>query len=89
MNFRQTMLEAARKARSSGELERGEYVRIWLASLNPKNVEKCQQFVEDEAAAAGVSLPKSNGADAPDWTSILEFIKTLLPLILQLISLFG
>lgn len=53
----------------------------------PGNAKQVEQFILEEAAIRGVDMPKE-GAEAINWDALLKFIQGLLPLILQIISLF-
>ena len=63
-------------------------VRVAMATRNPRQLQRIYALVADESIAAGM-VPADASADGFDWESILAFIERLIPLILQLISLFS
>ena len=87
MEFRAALLKAAREQQQAGELTRGDYVRIWFASILPNQLTKMQEFTTEQAKMAG-KMPLEASPVGFDWTALLDFIKQLLPLILEIIALF-
>ena len=86
---KKTLMQAASNALRDGDISGLDYVRLWRHSGNANFRELVSEFVIHEAAMQGMKLPLSaDGSGAIDWTALLEFIKGLLPLILELISLF-
>ena len=90
-NFKSTLAAAADQAFQAGEISRWELARIRLAiTFRPRVLAEVQGCVIDEACRAGKMAPQSAEAaeaDGFDWAALLEFIKQLLPLILQIISI--
>ena len=83
----EAIVEAADAARADGEIG---MLQHWRIKQQCKNEECCRQVREaiaEEAGRSGKALPKS-GNGSVDWNAILDFIKQLIPLILQLVSLF-
>ncbi len=88
--FKKTLDEAAAQAFKSGEITRWQLARVRLAiRFQPAAVAEIQAAVVDDAVAAGRMAPGDAIAAAFDWAKLLDFIKQLLPIILQLISIFG
>lgn len=89
-SFKKTLDEAAAQAFKSGEITRWQLARIRMAiRFRPEAVAEIQAAVVDDAVAAGRMAPGDAISAAFDWTKLLDFIKQLLPIILQLISIFG
>lgn len=88
--FRETLLSAAYEERKSGRLGWFKYAKIQIASNNPETLEEIQSAVLEQAVRAGKIAPQAaEDPSAFDWSSLLAFIKELLPLILQIISIFS
>lgn len=80
-----TVIQAAQSA-GYGRL-RILFLKLKLAI--PANAKDVEQFLTEEAAVRGIAIPKAaDGAGAIDWAALLDFIKQVLPLIMQIISLF-
>ena len=62
--------------------------RINMATRNPRQLAKIYAGVTEAAVDAGM-VDANASADGFDWTTLLAFIERLIPLILQLISLFS
>ena len=92
-NFKAALQQAAADACQAGEISRWELARVRLAiAFRPRALAEVQGCVIDEACRAGKMAPQSAEAaeaDGFDWAALLEFIKQLLPLILQIISIFS
>ena len=87
-SFSVAVISAAETARKGGEIGWFSLWRIRAAVRSPRKLAKIYGGVCDEAIAAGIASGTED-ADGFDWENILAFIERLLPLILQLISLFG
>jgi hypothetical protein len=88
-SFKKTLSKAADEAYREGQITRWELARIRMAiAFRPEAVAEIQASCCDEAVAAGKMKPADGNASAFDWTALLDFIKQLLPLILQIISIF-
>jgi hypothetical protein len=62
--------------------------RIGMATRNPRQLRAIYAGVTEAAIDAGM-VDASSDADGFDWNALLAFIERLIPLILQLISLFS
>lgn len=86
--FRRALLAAAQQAREEGRINGWEMFRIRTASaLQPGRLREAQDAVADQACAAGL-MSDGDDAEAFDWAALLDFIKELLPVILQIIAMF-
>ena len=82
------IMEAVESARKDGEIGVLEYWRIKQRCKNEDCCREVREAILHEAKSARIPMAsKDNGA--PDWSSILEFIKQLIPLILQIVKLFA
>jgi hypothetical protein len=88
MHFRKTLIKAAEEAQASGEITRGELFRLRFASLRPQVAAQMEKCCAEQATSEGL-MPAAGNLNAFDWTQLLAFIKELLPLILQIISIFS
>jgi hypothetical protein len=92
-NFKTALANAAEQACSTGEITRWELARIRLViTFRPRALAEVQGCVIDEGCKAGKILPQAAEAaqsDGFDWNALLEFIRNLLPLILEIIKIFS
>ena len=86
--FVKSIEKAAAKARKDRDIGLVQHWRIQSAINRPRTAAKIYAGVVDEGLAAGVLLADGD-ADGFDWDSLLAFIEKLLPLILQIISMFN
>lgn len=84
-SFRRELLKAAEQGVREGDISRLDMLRLRLVSLNPAQLDRIHQAVSEQAVADGRAM----SVQAIDWSQLADFIKEILPLILQLISLFG
>lgn len=86
--FRQVLLE---QAETADNITRGQLIalKFMVSPLNPKasqNIAMLESLLLEEAQATGQVDP---GVQAIDWSGLAGFIKEMLPIILELIKLFG
>lgn len=86
--FAASVLKAAVAARKDREIGLFQFWRIQAALRNQRQLSRIYAGVIDEAMSAGLCSSDAE-ADGFDWNSLLAFIEKLLPLILQLISIFS
>jgi hypothetical protein len=84
--FRRSLLTAAEQSFRDGDLTRAELVRIRLTTLNPKTCAKLHQCCCEQMVCEG--RVQSGMVAAIDWSKALAILKELIPVILQIISLF-
>jgi hypothetical protein len=87
--FRRALLAAAQQARDEGRITGWEMFRIrTAAALAPGKLREAQDVVVDQACAAGLMHEGDGELDGFDWMALLDFIKELLPVVLQIVALF-
>ena len=86
--FADSVVRAATAARKDREIGLFQFWRIQAALRSPRQLARIYAGVIDEAMSAGLCMGDME-ADGFDWNSLLAFIEKLLPLILQLISIFS
>lgn len=82
--FRKALLTASGEAYKAGEISRLDVFKIRIASLNKTSLQKMQMAVAEQAVFEGKATPSTL-----DWSTLVFFIKDILPLILELIKLFS
>lgn len=85
-NFRPQLIEAAKKAGLSAR----EVLRVRIRTLAPSVLEQCHDLCICEGRASG-AIPMES-ADNPvgvDWAALADFLVKIMPLILQVLALFG
>ncbi len=80
--------KTVREAVASSDLRMFARWRINAATRNPKQLAKIYAGVLDDAMEAGLCSGEDT-EDGFDWNSLLAFIQQLLPVILQIISIFS
>lgn len=88
LEFAESVCSAAAAARKNREIGLIQMWRINAATRNPRQLAKIYAGVCDEAMQAGLFASEDDEYGI-DWSSLLAFIEKLLPLILQLISIFS
>lgn len=79
---------ALSRAIEEGGISRFQAGRIRRAyAFRPDKKAEIDELIEGRCHAARL-IDDEGGYGAPDWTAILDFIKGLLPLILQIVALF-
>jgi hypothetical protein len=91
-SFVNTLRAAAREAYNDREISRWELARINLASVfRRRALAEAQECVIAEAVQSGRFSASEEEMRGPgfDWDALLNFIRELLPLIMEIISLFN
>ncbi len=87
-NFWDTYCEAVETARKEKRITKAQALRLKVSGTVRRR--KLRSYCSQQAASAGLVRDAAAGErDGFDWESLLAFIKELLPVILQLISIFG
>jgi hypothetical protein len=85
-SFRRQLIKAAEDAQREGEITRAELFKIRVTSLSRPALVKMQQAVVEQATFEG-KIVAGTPISAIDWSSLLQFIKEALPIILEIIKL--
>lgn len=90
-SFKSTLSAAAAQAQKDGTITRWQLARIRMAiAFRPDAMAEAQACCFDQAINDGLMRGGSDSdLDGFDWTQLLAFIKELLPLIMQIISILG
>lgn len=84
--FKETFLKSLDAALADGTLSRSQWRLLRMASRNDRFMARAEAHALDLGIAEGTMFADSVGAR--DWSAFAEFIKAILPLILQLLPLF-
>ena len=93
--FRQQLIQAAVSAQKKNEISRLDLLRIRVASFSPSLIKKAEDLAVIQMAASGEEGPFSLDANGEivretiDWSGLATFLEKLIPLILELIRVFG
>ena len=90
-SFKSTLNAAASQAYKEGTITRWQLARVRMAiAFRADAMAEAQACCLDQAVNDGLMRsPADADLDGFDWTQLLAFIKELLPLILQIISILG
>ena len=88
LHFQNELLKSARQALKEGTIERDDYRRLFLASFFPGLIRKLQDYATQLAVEEQVFTAEAS-TKAIDWAKFGEFIKTILPLILEFLKGIG
>ena len=84
VKFKRSLLQAARQARKTGEISMGQHLAIIVASQRPATLERMKVAAHELAVEDGMAT-----AASVDWDKLIGFLEKLIPLIVQIIGLFG
>jgi len=84
-SFRDSLLKAAGQSVKDGEISRMDLMRLRIASMSPKVLERMHQAASEQLLSEGMAA----SFGAIDWSQLLAFIKEIIPIILELIKLFS
>lgn len=87
--FRTALMEAAEAAHEEGSITRGQRMVIRAATLVPGVRHRLEEAIKAEAMAGGELEAGDVDDRGLDFSSLVEFMKQIMPLILQLIALFS
>jgi hypothetical protein len=95
--LRRAIIQSGRKAVREGSLNRSDFLRIRVGTLAPAVLKSIEDVAIMQMLASGDDTSGVLEMDADgkvdrasiDWEKLLEFIERLLPIILQIISIFG
>lgn len=94
VKFHRALIQAAVKANKDGKLKRAELFRLRVAMLSPAFRQHAEDLAVTQMSASGsegVPMTPEGAVDRAsiDWDALLAFLEKLIPLILQLIEMFG
>jgi len=92
--FHSSVIKGIAKLRRSGEMSARDALRLRVAMLSPAFQQQAEDLAVIQMAFSGsdeVPFDTNGKVDraAIDWENLIAFIERLIPLILQLIDLFG
>jgi len=85
--LRAVLLEQAQIAHKNGEIEKNDFRRLALATLFPSVLRRLETFIREQATTEGIITTQDAGNI--DWTKIKDFIKDMLPIILEFLKIIG
>lgn len=90
-SFLGTLRTATRNAWKNGAISRFDMMRINIAArIRPEIIEEFQSAIIDLAIDAGLMQGPEDINDASfDWNAFLEFMEKFIPMLLQIIAIFG
>ncbi len=92
--FHKGIVKAARQARKAGTITRGQQTKVQVAMLSPAFRKHAEDLAVIQMAFSGsdeVPMTEAGFVDraAIDWDGLILFLEKLIPLILQLLEIFG
>lgn len=92
--FHRNVIRAAIALNKKGELKRGQLMRLRICMLSPAFRKSAEELAITQMVFSGAeSVPlDENGVverSQIDWDALLEFLEKLVPIIIQIISIFG
>lgn len=80
-SFRKNLLQAATEERNAGNISRWQMMQLRVATLRPQVMEQLEELATQEAVIYGAT----KSSQEIDWDSLLDFLKEILPLLLEFI----
>tara|TARA_R100000152_G_C6774783_1_gene202766 strand:- start:208 stop:630 length:423 start_codon:yes stop_codon:yes gene_type:complete len=93
-SFHRNVIRAAMELHKKGEIKRGQLMRLRICMLSPAFRQSAEELAITQmvfSGAEGVPMSADGVVDRSqiDWDALLEFLEKLVPIILQIISIFG
>lgn len=88
LHFQNELLKAAKQALKEGTIERDDYRRLFLASFFPGLMKKLQDYATKLAVEETLFTAEA-ATKAIDWAKFTDFIKEIMPLILEFLKAIG
>jgi len=82
--FRKSLIAAAEQSFKDDEISRMDLIKIRFSSRSNRVLHEMHQACAEQALSEGIC----GSYGAIDWAKLIDFIKVILPIILQLIALF-
>jgi len=92
--FHRNVIKAAMKLHKDGKLKRSKVLRLRICMLSPAFRNAAEELAITQMVFSGAeSVPMDENGIVEraniDWDKLLEFLEKLIPIILQIISIFG
>ena len=92
--FHRNVIKAAMELHKKGELKRTQVMRLRICMLSPAFRKSAEELAITQmvfSGAEGVPMSTNGVVDkaAIDWDGLIEFLEKLVPIILQIIQIFG
>jgi len=92
--FHRNVVKAAMALHKKGEIKRGQLLRLRICMLSPAFRKSAEELAITQMVFSGdegVPMSADGVVDRAqiDWDKLLEFLEKLIPIILQIISIFG
>ena len=93
-SFHRNVVKAAMELHKKGEIKRSQLLRLRICMLSPAFRQSAEELAITQmvfSGAEGVPMSSDGVVDRSqiDWDKLLEFLEKLVPIILQIISIFG
>lgn len=93
-SFHRNVIKAAMELHKKGEIKRGQLLRLRICMLSPAFRNSAEELAITQMVFSGAeNVPMNEDGVVErsqiDWDALLEFLEKLVPIILQIISIFG
>jgi hypothetical protein len=92
-SFHQAVIRAALAKVRNGEMSRIEMIRLRVAMMSPGFRKHAEELAVVQLVAQGDDVPRdaTGAVDRAkiDWDALLDFLEKLIPILVQLIAIFG
>ena len=94
-SFHRELIRAASRMRAKGELSRGQVIKLRVAMLSPAFRQRAKELAVTQMVFSGSDEPIPVSDDGTidetqiDWDKFADFLERLLPIVLQLLTIFG
>jgi hypothetical protein len=93
-SFHRNVIKAAMALHKKGEIKRSQLLRLRICMLSPAFRNSAEELAITQMVFSGAeSVPMSADGVVDrsniDWDALLEFLEKLVPIIMQIISIFG
>lgn len=96
IKFRRSLLAAANKSAKAGKLKRRQVLSLRVSTLSPAFLDAAKQVCVSQMFYSGVGeefVPMTDDGkvnmEGIDWDSFADFLERIIPIVLQLIEIFG
>ena len=93
-SFHKNVIRAAIKLHKKGEIKRSQLLRLRICMLSPAFRNSAEELAITQMVFSGAENVQMNENGVVersqiDWDALLEFLEKLVPIIIQIISIFG